>query len=37
MTVIGLDDEQQDRLASQVRVTPKGLTKLAQKLGGAAR
>lgn len=37
VTVIGLDDEQQDRLASQVRVTPRGLALLAQKLGGAAR
>lgn len=37
VTVIGLDDEQRDRLASQVRVTPKGLTVLAQKLGGTPR
>lgn len=34
VTVIGLDDEQQDRLASQVLVTPRGLAVLAQKLGG---
>ena len=34
VTVIGLDDEQQNRLASQVLVTPRGLAVLAQKLGG---
>lgn len=34
VTVIGLDDLGDQRLASQVRVTPKGLTVLAQKLGG---
>src|SRR5690554_2221884 len=34
VTVIGVDDLGDQRLASQVRVTPKGLTVLAQKLGG---
>lgn len=34
VTVIGLDDLGDQRLASQVRVTPKGLTVLAQKVGG---
>lgn len=35
VTVLGLDDLGQQRLASQVRVTPRGLTVLAQKLGRA--
>lgn len=35
VTVIGLDDCGDQRMASQVRVTPKGLTVLAQKMGGA--
>ena len=35
VTVIGIDDDSQQRLASQVRVTPKGLAVLAQKMGGA--
>ena len=34
VTVIGLDDDGDQRLASQVRVTPKGLAKLAQVIGG---
>lgn len=34
VTVIGIDDDSQQRLASQVRVTPKGLAVLAQKMGG---
>lgn len=34
VTVIGVDDDSQQRLASQVRVTPKGLAVLAQKMGG---
>lgn len=34
VTVIGTDDLGDQRLASQVRVTPKGLTVLARKLGG---
>lgn len=34
VTVIGLDDDGDQRLASQVRVTPKGLAKLAQLVGG---
>lgn len=34
VTVIGLDDDGDQRLASQVRVTPKGLAKLAQAIGG---
>lgn len=34
VTVIGLDDDGDQRLASQVRVTPKGLAKLAQLIGG---
>ena len=34
VTVLGLDDEGDQRLASQVRVTPKGLAKLAQVIGG---
>lgn len=36
VTLIGLDDVGGERLASQVRVTPKGLAVLAQKAGGAA-
>ncbi len=36
VTLIGLDDVGGERLASQVRVTPKGLALLAQKAGGAA-
>ncbi|WP_341305377.1 phage regulatory protein/antirepressor Ant [Pseudomonas sp. TMP25] len=35
VSVIGLDDEGEQRLAGQVRVTPKGLAMLAQKMGGA--
>ena len=35
VTVIGLDDAGDQRLASQVKVTAKGLTLLAQKIGGA--
>jgi phage antirepressor YoqD-like protein len=35
VTVLGLDDEGNQRLASQVRVTPKGLAKLAQQIGRA--
>ena len=35
VTVLGLDDEGDQRLASQVRITPKGLALLAQKMGGA--
>lgn len=35
VTVLGLDDEGDQRLASQVRVTPKGLAVLAQKMGEA--
>lgn len=34
VTVIGLDDAGAQRLASQVRVTPKGLALLAQRIGG---
>lgn len=34
VTVLGLDEEGDQRLASQVRVTPKGLAKLAQVIGG---
>lgn len=34
VTVIGLDDDGDQRLASQVRVTTKGLAKLAQLVGG---
>ncbi len=34
VTVIGLDDDGDQRLASQVRVTPKGLAKPAQAIGG---
>jgi len=34
VTVLGLDDEGDQRLASQVRITPKGLAVLAQKMGG---
>lgn len=34
VTVLGLDEEGGRRLASQVLVTPKGLTVLAQKIGG---
>lgn len=34
VTVLGLDDEGDRRLASQVLVTPKGLALLAQKIGG---
>ncbi|MVW75371.1 phage antirepressor KilAC domain-containing protein [Pseudomonas xionganensis] len=33
VTVLGLDDEGDQRLASQVRITPKGLAVLAQKMG----
>lgn len=35
VTVLGTEDDGDQRLASQVRVTPKGLTVLAQKMGGA--
>lgn len=35
ITVIGSTDEGDDRIASQVRVTAKGLAVLAQKMGGA--
>lgn len=35
VTVLGLDEAGDQRLASQVRVTPKGLAKLAQQLGAA--
>ena len=35
VTVLGLDEEGDQRLASQVRITPKGLSVLAQKIGGA--
>ncbi|MEZ2746330.1 phage antirepressor KilAC domain-containing protein [Halopseudomonas bauzanensis] len=35
VTVLGTEDDGAQRLASQVRVTPKGLTVLAQKMGGA--
>ncbi|MGM8935091.1 phage antirepressor KilAC domain-containing protein [Pseudomonas neustonica] len=34
VTVLGTEEDGEQRLASQVRVTPKGLTVLAQKLGG---
>lgn len=34
VTLLGLDEEGDQRLASQVRVTPKGLAKLAQVIGG---
>ncbi|WP_285275260.1 phage regulatory protein/antirepressor Ant [Halopseudomonas bauzanensis] len=34
VTVLGTEDDGAQRLASQVRVTPKGLTVLAQKVGG---
>ena len=34
VTVLGLDEEGDQRLASQVRITPKGLAKLAQVIGG---
>lgn len=34
VTVLGLDDEGDQRLASQVRITPKGLAVLAQQVGG---
>lgn len=34
VTVLGTEEDGAQRLASQVRVTPKGLTVLAQKLGG---
>ncbi|MEJ6656894.1 MAG: phage antirepressor KilAC domain-containing protein [Pseudomonas sp.] len=34
VTVLGTEDDGAQRLASQVRVTPKGLTVLAQKMGG---
>lgn len=37
VTVIGLEDDGAQRLAGQVRVTPKGLAKLAQLVGGAAK
>lgn len=37
VTVIGTDDLGDQRLASQVRVTPKGLTVLAQRRAGAAQ
>jgi phage antirepressor YoqD-like protein len=33
VTVIGVDEQGEQRLASQVRVTPKGLALLAQKMG----
>lgn len=36
VTVIGTDEQGDHRLASQVRVTPKGLAALAQKLAGGA-
>lgn len=36
VTVIGVEDSGDQRLASQVRVTPKGLAVLAQKLGRAS-
>lgn len=36
VTVIGTDEQGDKRLASQVRVTPKGLALLAQKIGGGA-
>lgn len=36
VTVIGLEDDGAQRLAGQVRVTPKGLAKLAQLVGGAS-
>ena len=35
VTLLGLDEEGDQRLASQVRITPKGLSVLAQKIGGA--
>src|SRR5690554_5018890 len=35
VTVLSTEDDGAQRLASQVRVTPKGLTVLAQKIGGA--
>lgn len=35
VSVIGLDDDGQQRLAGQVRVTAKGLAVLAEKLGGS--
>lgn len=35
VTVLGLDDEGDQRLASQVRITPKGLAELAQQIGRA--
>ncbi|WP_341706508.1 phage antirepressor KilAC domain-containing protein [Halopseudomonas sp.] len=35
VTVLGTEEDGEQRLASQVRVTPKGLTVLAQKLGRA--
>ena len=35
VTVLGTEEDGEQRLASQVRVTPKGLTKLAEKLGRA--
>lgn len=35
VSVIGLDDDGEQRLAGQVRVTPKGLAMLAQKMGAA--
>ncbi|MBL4833628.1 MAG: phage antirepressor KilAC domain-containing protein [Pseudomonas sp.] len=35
VTVLGTEDDGEQRLASQVRVTPKGLTVLAQQIGGA--
>jgi len=34
VTVLGTEDDGEQRLASQVRVTPKGLTVLAQQIGG---
>ncbi|MDP2244038.1 phage antirepressor KilAC domain-containing protein [Pseudomonas sp.] len=34
VTVLGTEDDGEQRLASQVRVTPKGLAMLAQKIGG---
>lgn len=36
VTVIGTDEQGDSRLASQVRVTPKGLALLAQKIAGGA-
>lgn len=36
VTVLGADDHGDQRLASQVRVTPKGLAVLAQKIAGGA-